>query len=71
MKTDRYVVGYAEWGSRIYGPSEWDDGMTPFQTLKSAERNAKRHEAKGNAPIIYRLIPVRRVRAKRGKKESC
>lgn len=63
---NRYVVGYAEWGSRIYGPNEWDDGMTPFRSLKSAERNAKRHEGKGNTPIIYRLVPVRRV-GKRGK----
>ena len=64
MKADRYVVGYPEWGSRIYGPNEWDDGITPFRSLKSAGRNAKRHKAKGNAPIIYRLVPVRCVRAK-------
>lgn len=56
---DRYVVGYAGRGTCIRG-RDWEV-MTPV-SLRAAERMTKESATMGN--IIYRLVPVRRVRGK-------
>ena len=66
MRADRYVVGYAE-GDAVYGK---DDGgllayALPLSSRKSAEK--RRARLSPNA-VIYRLVPVRRVKAQRGKR---
>jgi len=68
VNTDRYVVGYAGRGKVMYGYDdnslEWS-WVLPLSGIREAER--KRREVEGDGPeeaIIYRLVPVRRVKAK-------
>lgn len=66
MKTDRYVVGYRGRRQVVYGADE-ENRSTYAVPLKSLGQANKRRLRLSSNAIIYRLVPVRRVKAKRGK----
>jgi SH3-like domain-containing protein len=65
MKADRYVVGIP--GDYVYGIDR--NGLIGWiQSLSLSTARIIARKPWMNTPIIYRLVPVRRVKAQRGKK---